>query len=100
MIVVNMARSPKNAQDIAGNISVVAKKFLGIDLDFLGSVPRDPMVLKAVAMQQPFLLSYPSSNASKAVIRLTEKLAGEKQEASGNMRVGAVRAVLQDVLSR
>ncbi|NLJ60246.1 MAG: MinD/ParA family protein [Firmicutes bacterium] len=88
MIVVNMARSPKNAQDIAGNISVVAKKFLGIDLDFLGSVPRDPMVLKAVAMQQPFLLSYPSSNASKAVIRLTEKLAGEKQEASGNMRWG------------
>jgi len=46
------------------------------------------MVLKAVAMQQPFLLSYPSSNASKAVIRLTEKLAGEKQEASGNMRWG------------
>lgn len=88
MIVVNMARSPKNARDIAGNISVVAKKFLGIDLDFLGSVPRDPMVLKAVAMQQPFLLSYPSSNASKAVIRLTEKLAGEKQEASGNMRWG------------
>ena len=88
MIVVNMARRPKNAKDIAGNISVVAKKFLGIDLDFLGSVPRDPMVLKAVAMQQPFLLSYPSSNASKAVIRLTEKLAGEKQEASGNMRWG------------
>ena len=43
------------------------------------------MVLKAVAMQQPFLLSYPSSNASKAVIRLTEKLAGESREAGDDM---------------
>jgi flagellar biosynthesis protein FlhG len=85
MLVVNMAKDLKNARTIADNISIVAKRFLAVDTSFLGFVPRDPMVVKAVAMQQPFLLSYPSSNASKAVIRLTEKLAGESREAGDDM---------------
>ncbi|HXL04576.1 MAG TPA: MinD/ParA family protein [Bacillota bacterium] len=86
MLVVNMANDLKNASIIANNISIVAKKFLAVDTSFLGFVPRDPMVVKAVAMQQPFLLIYPSCNASKAVIRLTERLVGESREVSDDMR--------------
>jgi flagellar biosynthesis protein FlhG len=86
MLVVNMAKDRKNAKEIADNISIVAKRFLAVDTSFLGFVPRDPMVVKAVASQQPFLLSYPSSNASQAIIRLTEKLTGVSRVASDDMR--------------
>jgi flagellar biosynthesis protein FlhG len=86
MLVVNMAKDRKNAGDIAENISIVAKKFLAIDTSFLGFVPRDPMVVKAVTSQQPFLLAYPYSNASKAIIRVAEKLAGCDQQASSDTR--------------
>lgn len=86
MLVVNMASDRKNAKDIADNISIVAKKFLAVDTTFLGFVPRDPMVIKAVTLQTPFLLAYPSGNASKAVMRVAERLSGKARQDSSPVR--------------
>lgn len=86
MLVVNMARDRKNARDTAGNISVVARKFLAMDIDFLGFIPRDRFVVQAVALQQPFLLAYPSSDASKAVMRVAERLCGQDRHDNGDVR--------------
>ena len=86
MLLVNMAKDRKNARDIAENISIVAKRFLAIDTKFLGFVPRDPMVLKAVTLQQPFLLAYPSSSASKAIKRVAKNLTGQSHQASNDKR--------------
>ena len=88
MVVVNMAANSRNAENIAENLSIVAKRFLAIDIKYLGFIPRDSLVLKAVTLQQPFFLTYPSSNASKAIIRLTEKLIDDNQKAAHNTNQG------------
>ncbi|NLS45380.1 MAG: MinD/ParA family protein [Firmicutes bacterium] len=86
MLVVNMAKNRKNAEDTADNISIVARKFLAMETDFLGFVPRDPAVINAVISQQPFFLAYPYSDASRAVMRVAKRLNGQKIQEGNNIR--------------
>ena len=74
MLIVNMARDLQDAQDAAEKITLVAGRFLSVDLKLLGFVPRDPLVAKAVMQQAPFVVRYPSSPASRAVGEIAERL--------------------------
>lgn len=50
-LVVNMTRSPEEGVNVYSRLSSVAKKFLGKDLHYLGSVPLDPQVSRAVLLR-------------------------------------------------
>lgn len=82
MLVVNMARDLQEAEDAAEKITLVAKRFLSVDLTLLGFVPRDPFVAKAVMQQAPFVVRYPSCPASRAVGEIAERLQGRRWEGS------------------
>ncbi|NLP13441.1 MAG: MinD/ParA family protein [Clostridium sp.] len=73
-VIVNRAENANEANDILNKLSVVTGKFLTIDLHPLGFIPQDEQVIKAVKMQQPFILSYPKSQASKQIIEMSRKL--------------------------
>jgi flagellar biosynthesis protein FlhG len=73
-VVVNMAFHQAEA-DIAGKkLTLLAKRFLGIDVDYLGYVPRDPAMIRAVREQNPVLLSSPASPSGMSLDRLATKL--------------------------
>lgn len=76
-LVVNLTGSPREGKETARRIRVVAERFLGFRPDYLGSVPNDDAVGRAVRQQEPFLRMFPHSPAALAVTKLAESLVFE-----------------------
>ncbi len=76
-LVVNMAESAEEAEETAHRISLVARRFLGVELDRWGHVPHDAAVPRAVRRQEPVVLAYPQSPAARAYHELAARIRGE-----------------------
>lgn len=88
-LVVNNVPGPLEAKEVYRKLSTAVDHFLGgLSLDYLGFVPADPLVSKAVIMQKPFFASYPGSNASKAVMALAKTILSRPVEdpSRGNIK--------------
>jgi len=59
-VLVNQA-GEADGRSIYRGLSQVTEQFLGQELEFLGHVPRDPLVGEAVRRQRPIALAYPDS---------------------------------------
>jgi flagellar biosynthesis protein FlhG len=75
-LVINRTTSHQEGRTTADKLAMVAKRFLGIDIDTLGFVPDDVHVSKAVKQQRPFLLTYPHSQAAKGIRELVDAYLG------------------------
>jgi flagellar biosynthesis protein FlhG len=73
-LVVNQAERLEEAEAAAERIASTARNFLGMSVDHLGTVPRDPYVWQAVRQQQPFFLAFPGAPASRAIDAMGRKL--------------------------
>lgn len=73
-LLVNMAANEKEAADLVAGISLIAKRFLGMDIDYLGHIEWDPNLPDAVRRQQPLYRIYPDSPASRAIRAIGAKL--------------------------
>lgn len=71
-LLVNMARSRKEAQNTLWRITASAENFLGSHLEEDGFILFDPAVGSAVRRRSPFLLSEPESEAAHAIRRIAE----------------------------
>lgn len=69
-LVINRVSSFQEGKQTADKLTMVAKRFLDMDLATLGFVPDDANVSKAVKQQRPFFLTYPQSQASKGIREL------------------------------
>ncbi len=75
-ILVNEARDEAQAGAIFRHLSQVVDKFLGsTSMDYLGWIPYDPCIPRAVRKQQTVLALYPDSPASKKFVTIAKKLA-------------------------
>jgi flagellar biosynthesis protein FlhG len=82
MMVVNMAQSEAEADSVATRIRSIARQFLNIQPEYLGHLPFDPTVGRAVRLQQPFALSFPNSPAARSVEHIAMRL-GYRKPTSG-----------------
>jgi flagellar biosynthesis protein FlhG len=73
-LVVNMTEDSNEGQEVGKLMETLATRFLHARVEYLGCVPRDKNVLKAVRMQEPFILAFPDCAASKAVSNLASRL--------------------------
>ncbi len=74
-LVVNNVADEAAAKAVYRKLAMAADHFLGgVSLDYLGFVPRDPVVSRAVIMQKPLLLAFPSSAAAKGIESLAQAL--------------------------
>ncbi|MGI6586817.1 MAG: MinD/ParA family protein [Lutisporaceae bacterium] len=64
-VVVNRADNAAEAFNILDKLNVVTQKFLGVKLHKLGYILNDACVTKAVKIQQPFVISFARSEASR-----------------------------------
>lgn len=71
-LIINRVGSDREGKSTADKLSLVAKRFLGMELATLGYVPDDATVSKAVKQQKPFFLTYPNSQASKGIRELAD----------------------------
>lgn len=73
-LVVNQARSVREAQMAAQRLVAVAQEFLGVSLEACGFLPYDDCVSQAVKRQVPVLLAYPQSALAGRLIALSQRL--------------------------
>jgi flagellar biosynthesis protein FlhG len=89
-ILVNSANNASEALTVFRRLSEAAEKFLQVSLDYLGFLPKDDSIQKAVKAQRSFLDAYPDSSASKSILALAVKL----QETSKNFLKGSLQLFL------
>ena len=79
MLVANKVNSASESRSIYEKLSAVVSRFLNIRLEYLGAVPQDGNITKAIMKQKPVSLEYPTSIASKAFYAMERKLSDEEQ---------------------
>ncbi len=88
-ILVNMVKDEREGKEVYRKLATVADRFLSdVSLDYLGSIPYDPSIQKAVMAQKPFVDVYPDSPASKSIVEAAKEiLEGDIREGvSGSIR--------------
>ncbi|WP_126426407.1 MinD/ParA family protein [Brevibacillus marinus] len=94
-LIINRSSSPREAKHTADKLTMVAKKFLGMDVQTLGFVDDDPAVSLAVKQQRPFLMAYPHSQAAKSIRSLVRAHLGGA--VAGQTETGGLRSFLSKI---
>lgn len=85
-VIVNMAGSQAEADEAGRKLVVLSKKFLDVDLEYLGYIPRDMGMIKAVREQRPVCLGTPSTPSALSISRLaTAILSGKARGDKGSV---------------
>jgi len=73
-IVVNIASGYNEGLDIFEKLNKVSEQFLGIKLEFLGVIPFDGSVTRAVKRQEPLAVCFPHAESTKSLENIALKL--------------------------
>ena len=91
-VVANRVLNYEEGKNLFSKLEVVVSKFLKINLAFLGVIPMDMNMSKAIMQQKPISIAYPNSAGAKSVERIADGLL-ENKEAEGPKRNSLARAV-------
>ena len=69
-LIANSVTSDADGQSVYTRLNHVCEQFLNVNLNYLGSVPLDNAVRKAVRQQKPLLQGNPQSPAARSLIRI------------------------------
>lgn len=100
LLAVNMAQNENEARTAQERLVNVARRFLGANVWPLGYVPQDPAVGQAVRSGKPFLLSYPSSPAARAVRRIAQQLTQSTPSPAESEGMGGLLSRMQRFLTK
>lgn len=64
-MIANRVNSENEARNLYEKLNMVVTKFLNVNIQYLGCVPQDNNIVKAVMRQQPVLLIYPNAVSTK-----------------------------------
>ncbi len=94
-VLANMVQSLTEAREVHENLRRVAERFLDITLNFMGFVPQDEWLRRAVRRQQAVVQAYPNSAASLAFMQLAKKVEtwGSPRGARGNLEFFVERLI-------
>ncbi|MDD3172575.1 MAG: MinD/ParA family protein [Herbinix sp.] len=66
-MVANRIDNYEDGKELYDKLSLVVNKFLNLKLEYLGALPQDASVSKAVMKQKPAMVLYPNSHFSKTL---------------------------------
>lgn len=73
-ILANMVSGPQQGREVYDKLSKVSDRFLDVALDYLGHVPYDEHLQKAVKRQKAVVEAFPRSRAAQAFQTLSKKV--------------------------
>ena len=85
-VLVNLAKNPEEAFGVFKNLSKVAERFLSISLDYIGYIPFDNSLKKAVKAQKPVVDIFPDSIASKQFSIIADRFLNNKNTIKGSLQ--------------
>jgi MinD-like ATPase involved in chromosome partitioning or flagellar assembly len=77
-----MASDAGEAVDAYRKLRRVVRAYLGLDMDLLAGIPRDPAVARASRLQRPLLLDQRGGSAARTLDRIGSRLADEIRHAA------------------
>jgi len=94
-ILANMVRTPQEGRDLYNKMCAVTDRYLDVMLSFMGAVPYDDNLMKAVKSQKPVVTAFPRSKAAQAFKNLARKVESwpPPQGANGQMQFFVERLV-------
>lgn len=75
-LVANRVRDEREGRELYQKLNLVVDKFLNTSLKYLGAIPQDPNIVRAVMLQTPFSIQYPQAPATRAVEEMAVTLLG------------------------
>jgi flagellar biosynthesis protein FlhG len=93
-ILVNSVHDASEGLMVFKRLAVAAERYLQVSLDYLGFIPKDDSIQKAVRAQRSFLDIYPESEASKNIL----SIAGKLKEDPTNFIKGSLQLFLGNLL--
>ncbi len=82
----NRTVSEEQGWELYQKLKVVVDKFLGIQLEYLGMIPQDDHIQKAVMKQQPLSLTYPNAPSARAIMELALILENLQETETGKRK--------------
>lgn len=79
MLLGNRTMSANDGRNMYEKLSSVVERFLSLKLEYIGCVPADEYVVKAIIKQSPVVNVYPNASASKAYAQVLNRLTGAGQ---------------------
>jgi flagellar biosynthesis protein FlhG len=73
-MIANRVTPDENGEDIYEKLSIVVTRFLKLKLEYMGQIPVDNSVSKAVMRQRPAISDYPNSHFSKLITGFAKQL--------------------------
>lgn len=73
-VIANMTRTTQEGVSLFNKLNGVCERFLDVPLQYLGDVPFDENVRKAVQKQQPLLTFAPQSKAAVAIRKIAQQV--------------------------
>lgn len=92
-VITNRVSGYEEGKNLYNKLEVVVSKFLDINLKFLGIIPMDQNLSRAVMQQKPISTAYPNSPGTKAIEKMAQALL-ENKEAEEVRKNGLARAVV------
>ena len=79
-LLINVVDNSNEALDVVERIRLVTEKFLDTQIEYVGHILRDKRVNEAIMAQNPLILSYPTSKASKCISFIAKQIVGRPTE--------------------
>lgn len=85
-------------RDLFAKLARVTDRFLNVSLDYMGAVPEDNYLRRAVRMQRPVVDMYPGSSSAQAFRKLAQSVDRwqGRQSANGNLQFFLERLLYPD----
>jgi flagellar biosynthesis protein FlhG len=86
-ILVNSAKNADEGLEVFRRLSLAAEKFLNISLNYLGYIPNDVDVQKAVRAQRAFVDLYPRCSAARKILEIAAKVLEPNNKVKGTLQL-------------
>ncbi|MBR5407472.1 MAG: MinD/ParA family protein [Lachnospiraceae bacterium] len=79
-VIANKVRSPEEGQQLYNKLNAVVSRYLKIPIRYLGHVPEDQQLVKAVMQQTPISIDNPNAKSARAFENLAMTLTNNASE--------------------
>jgi flagellar biosynthesis protein FlhG len=84
-VIANNVVSPAEGRQVYERLQKVTRDFLKTEIDFMGHVLKDPLLVKSVRTQRPLLKSFPEAPASRCLVSIAREI--EKIHQAGDAEI-------------
>lgn len=96
-LVGNRVRKREEGVELFQKLSMVVKKFLGINLELIGVIPYDDKCQLSIMKQSPVSLEYPGASSSKAFKEIAGMLT-YSEDGMNSAKSGGIRSLFSNVI--